>query len=267
MAYHDPLQLFHRHICRQAFSSSSKQKMESVHRANSISTKKASTSITWQLATLAVVGTTFVAVGNYFSDLTSDSSSTKTSGPVESQAEITSRACFDVTIDNKPVGRIVVGLYGSVVPKTVHNFEVLCRGNTTIGNVKLKYGGSTFHRIIPGFMIQGGDFTRHNGTGGRSIYGTPIDGRFTDENFNLRHIGPGVVSMANSGPNTNGSQFFITTNKTSHLNGRHVVFGTVVDGWDVVKLIESYGTNSGKPTAIIHIAAAGILEDDWTDKE
>jgi peptidylprolyl isomerase len=224
---------------------------------------KSSYSIAWQLATLAVVGTTFVVVGNYFSDFTDPSSSPSSAmGPVEPQADVTSRAYLDITIDNQPVGRIVIGLHGNVVPKTVQNFEVLCRGDTKMGTVPLQYAGSTFHRIIPGFMIQGGDFTRHNGTGGRSIYGTPTDGRFPDENFALQHKGPGVVSMANSGPNTNGSQFFITTSRTSHLNGRHVVFGTIVDGWDVIQLIESYGSISGNPSASIRIASAGILQRD-----
>jgi peptidylprolyl isomerase len=221
---------------------------------------KSSSSIVWQLATLAVVGTTFFVVGNYFSDFNNPlSSSSSSMSPVEPQADVTSRAYLDITIDNKPVGRIVIGLHGNVVPKTVQNFEALCRGNTKIGAVSLKYTGSTFHRIIPGFMIQAGDFTRHNGTGGRSIYGTPTDGRFPDENFVLQHVGPGVVSMANSGPNTNGSQFFITTSRTSHLNGRHVVFGTIVDGWDVVQLIESYGSISGNPSSTIRIASAGIV--------
>jgi peptidylprolyl isomerase len=224
-------------------------------------TKSSSTKmsqIVWQVATLAIVGGTFYGVGHYFSDLTSNKSSSD-SQPVEPQAPITSRVYLDIEIDQKPVGRIVIGMFGSVVPKTVHNFETLCRGDTTIGIVALKYKGSTFHRIIPGFMIQGGDFTKHNGTGGRSVYGTPIDGRFHDENFELLHTGPGIVSMANSGPNTNGSQFFITTSRASHLNKRHVVFGTVVDGWDVVQLIESYGSSSGKPTADVRIANAGIL--------
>jgi cyclophilin family peptidyl-prolyl cis-trans isomerase len=214
----------------------------------------------WQFLTLAVIGGTFYVAGRYFGDffLFNDSSSSTRSEPVEPQADITSRVFLDITIDNKPVGRIVIGLH-TVVPKTAQNFETLCLGNTKMGSVLLTYTGSTFHRIIPGFMIQGGDFTRHNGTGGRSIYGTPTDGRFIDENFILQHTGPGIVSMANSGPNTNESQFFITTACTKHLDQRHVVFGTVIDGWNVVKLIESYGNIAGKPAATVKIVAAGVL--------
>lgn len=211
-----------------------------------------------------MVGGTFYGVGYYFGDLApgTESSSSTLAGPVAPQADITSRAYMDITIDNKPVGRIVIGLHGTVVPQTVRNFETLCNGNTTMGPVALKYAGSTFHRIIPGFMIQGGDFTRHNGTGGRSIYGTPTDGRFMDENFQLKHLGPGIVSMANSGPHTNGSQFFITTSRTAHLDNRHVVFGTIIDGWDVVQLIESYGSSSGRPMADIRVSAAGVMKEE-----
>lgn len=243
------------------FSTSSKVPVpESQVKTSATGSKKVS-SIIWQIATLAVVGGTFYGVGCYFSDLTTEKSSPTTpSEPIGPQAPVTSRVYFDIAIDQQPVGRIVVGLHGSVVPKTVHNFETLCRGDTTMGKVSLKYKGSIFHRIIPGFMIQGGDFTKHNGTGGRSVYGTPIDGRFNDENFALQHTGPGIVSMANSGPNTNGSQFFITTSRTAHLNNRHVVFGTVIEGWDVVRLIESYGSSSGKPMADVRIVDAGVLE-------
>ena len=175
------------------------------------------------------------------------------------QADITTRAYFDIEIDGHPAGRIVLGLYGSVVPKTVKNFETLCLGNTTHPRgAKLAYAGSPFHRIIPEFMVQGGDFTNFNGTGGLSIYGE----RFADENFKLKHVGPGVLSMANAGRNTNGSQFFITTVKTPHLDGRHVVFGTVIEGWEVVRLMEKFGSRSGRPSRQIYIAKCGILDKE-----
>lgn len=183
-------------------------------------------------------------------------------GHVPPQAEVTSRAFLDIVIDGRPAGRVVLGLFGNVVPKTVGNFETLCRGTEKIGNLKLTYQGSSFHRIIPGFMIQGGDFIRHNGTGGRSIYGTETNGRFDDENFQLKHLGPGILSMANSGRNTNGSQFFITTKRTPHLDGRHVVFGTVVDGWDVVEKIEDCGSSSGTPSKKVIVESCGVLKDD-----
>jgi peptidylprolyl isomerase len=158
-----------------------------------------------------------------------------------------------------------MGLHGSVVPKTVHNFETLCRGTEQhpIGGRTMAYQGSIFHRIIPGFMIQGGDFTNFNGTGGLSVYGT----KFADENFQLRHIGPGLLSMANAGRNTNGSQFFITTAKTGHLDGRHVVFGVVLEGWELVKRIEGYGSSNGTPSRRVSIAQAGVLDMEESDNE
>ncbi|KAK2733767.1 peptidyl-prolyl cis-trans isomerase cpr6 [Onygenales sp. PD_40] len=171
------------------------------------------------------------------------------------------RVYFDLAIGNKPEGRVVFELFSDVVPKTAENFRALCTGEKGQGKSgkPLSYKGSIFHRIIKQFMIQGGDFTMFNGTGGESIYGE----KFDDENFELKHDRPFLLSMANSGPGTNGSQFFVTTVPTPHLDGKHVVFGEVVNGKGLVRKIEKLTTDSGdKPHQEVKVVDCGQLSGD-----
>ncbi len=170
---------------------------------------------------------------------------------VQAEDKALPRVFFDLTADGESLGRVVMELRSDVVPKTAENFRALCTHEKGFG-----FKGSSFHRVIPGFMCQGGDFTNHNGTGGKSIYGN----KFADENFKLKHTGPGILSMANSGPGTNGSQFFLCTAKTPWLDGKHVVFGSVVEGMDVVQKVEKLGSRSGKTSKKIMVKDCGELK-------
>ncbi|MEU3446338.1 peptidylprolyl isomerase [Streptomyces thermolilacinus] len=157
---------------------------------------------------------------------------------------------FDVTVNGNKIGRIVFRLFDDLVPKTARNFRELATGQNGYG-----YKGSPFHRVIPQFMLQGGDFTNGNGTGGKSIYGES----FADEGFQMKHDRPYLLSMANRGPNTNGSQFFVTTVPTPWLDGKHVVFGEVVEGEDVVKQIEALGSDSGRTKGAVVVEDCGVV--------
>ncbi|KAI8027393.1 Peptidyl-prolyl cis-trans isomerase CYP40 [Camellia lanceoleosa] len=175
------------------------------------------------------------------------------------------RCYLDISIGGELEGRIVVELFNDVVPKTSENFRALCSGEKGIGlitGVPLHYKGVRFHRVIKSFMVQGGDISAGDGTGGESIYGE----KFEDENFELKHERKGMLSMANTGPNTNGSQFFITTTRTSHLDGKHVVFGKVVKGMGVVRSMDHVTTGENDwPTVDIIVADCGEIPEGADD--
>ncbi|XP_037057085.1 peptidyl-prolyl cis-trans isomerase A-like [Peromyscus leucopus] len=170
--------------------------------------------------------------------------------PLAAATTVNPTVFFHIMADGEPLGRVSFESFADKVPKTAENFRALSTGEKGFG-----YKGSSFHRIIPGFMCQGGDFTRHNGTGGRSIYGE----KFEDENFVLKHTGPGILSMANAGPNTNGSQCFICTAKTEWLDGKHVILGKVKEGMDIVEAMECFGSRNGKTSKKITISDCGQL--------
>lgn len=175
----------------------------------------------------------------------------------DSSRPVNPKVFFDININGAEAGRIVMELRADVAPKTAENFRCLCTGEKGVGRSgrPLHLKGSRFHRVIPEFMCQGGDFTLGNGSGGESIHGT----RFEDENFNLKHAGPGTLSMANGGPDTNGSQFFLTFIKTAWLDGKHVVFGKVTDGMNVLSKLETVGSLSGKAVCPVIITECGEI--------
>mmetsp|Transcript_19766 Transcript_19766/g.46414 ORF Transcript_19766/g.46414 Transcript_19766/m.46414 type:complete len:177 (+) Transcript_19766:205-735(+) len=174
-----------------------------------------------------------------------------------SEAEENPVVFFDITLGGSKKGRIEILLRADIVPRTAENFRCLCTGEKGVGRSGklLHYKGCSFHRVIPGFMAQGGDFTRGNGKGGESIYGE----KFADENFTLKHDSPGVLSMANAGKDTNGSQFFLCVTETPWLDGKHCVFGKVISGMDVVAAIEQVGSESGRTRVPCVISDSGQL--------
>ncbi|KAF8915549.1 cyclophilin-like domain-containing protein [Mucidula mucida] len=198
-------------------------------------------------AVSATSGTCAAALG--WSLFSSPSTTTKATAALDTVISPPGKVFFDISIDSRPAGRLVFALYDEDVPKTSKNFRELATGQHGFG-----YAGSGFHRIIPGFMLQGGDFTHHNGTGASRYMGT-------NETFKFKHTRPGLLSMANAGRNTNGSQFFITTVPTPWLDGKHVVFGEVISGMDLVKEIERLGSSNGRPQKKVVIEKSGLVDD------
>lgn len=177
---------------------------------------------------------------------------------LHNNATVTHKVYLDIEIEGEPAGRIVFGLFGKVVPKTVENFRGLCTGEYGLSADRyvMDYSGTTIFRNVPGFMFQGGDFMFNNGTGGESIYVR----KFLDENFDLSHKGPGILSMSNSGPNSNSSQFFVLLTEALGLDFKYVAFGEIISGLEVAQLVNSYGEESGKPTKSIKISKCAEIK-------